>query len=133
MKELVVETEKLKHNLKTVREIVEKNNPETKIIAVIKGNGYGLGLVEYAQFLVDNGIDFLAVATVEEAIKLRQNGIKQDILMMSSTAVKEDIQVLIENNIILTIGSKEAGQAVEEIAKNLNQKVRVHLKIDTGR
>ena len=35
MKELVVETEKLKHNLKTVREIVEKNNPETKIIAVI--------------------------------------------------------------------------------------------------
>ena len=132
MKELVVETEKLKHNLKTVREIVEKNNPETKIIAVIKGNGYGLGLVEYEQFLGDNGIDFFAVATVEEAIKLRQNGIKQDILMMSSTSVKEDIQALVENNIILTIGSKDAGQAVEEIAKNLNQKVRVHLKIDTG-
>lgn len=132
MKELVIETEKLKHNLKTVRELVEKNNSQTKIIAVIKGNGYGLGLVEYAEFLADNGIDFFAVATVEEAIKLRQNGIKQEILMMSSTAVKEDVQALIENNIILTIGSKETGKAVEEIAQKLNKQVRVHLKIDTG-
>ena len=132
MKELVVETEKLKHNLKTVREIVEKNNLATKIIAVIKGNGYGLGLVEYAQFLADNGIDFFAVATVEEAIKLRENGIEQDILMMSSTAVKEDVQALIENNIILTIGSKDAGETVDAVAHELNQKVRVHLKIDTG-
>lgn len=132
MKALIVETQKLRDNLKIVREITEKNNKETKLIAVIKGNGYGLGLVEYAQFLADNGVDFFAVATVEEAVKLRENGIKQDILMMSSTAVKEDVQKLIENNIILTIGSKESGQIVEEVAQENNQKVRVHLKIDTG-
>ena len=66
MKELIVESSKLKHNLKIVREIIEKNNSKTKLIAVIKGNGYGLGLVQYAQFLVENGINFLAVATVEE-------------------------------------------------------------------
>lgn len=132
MKALVVEKKNLKHNLKIVRDIIEKNEKKAKIIAVIKGNGYGLGLVEYAQFLVDNGIDFFAVATVEEAIKLRENGIKQDILMMSSTAVKKDIEILIENKIILTIGSDEAGKAVDEIAKKMNQIVRVHLKIDTG-
>ena len=132
MKALVVETQKLRENLKIVREIIAKNDKETKLIAVIKGNGYGLGLVEYAQFLVDNGIEFLAVATVEEAIKLRENGIKQDILMMSSTAVKEDIEILIKNNIILTVGSKESGNAVEEIAKQMNKKVRVHIKVDTG-
>lgn len=129
MKTLVVETQKLRENLKIVREVVDK---ETKLIAVIKGNGYGLGLVEYAQFLIDNGIEILAVATVEEAIKLRENGIKQDILMMSSTAVKEDIETLINNNIILTIGSRESGNAVEEIAKQKNKKVRVHIKVDTG-
>jgi len=129
MKSLVVETQKLRENLKIVREIVAK---ETKLIAVIKGNGYGLGLVEYAQLLIDNGIEFLAVATVEEAIKLRESGIKQDILMMSSTAVKEDIEKLIQNNLILTIGSKESGQAVEEVAKLMNKKVRVHIKVDTG-
>lgn len=132
MKALVVERKNLKHNLKIVREMIEKDKEKVKIIAVIKGNGYGLGLVEYAQFLSDNGIDFFAVATVEEAIKLRKNGIKQDILMMSSTAIKKDIEILIENKIILTIGSKEAGKAVEEVAKQMNQKVRVHLKIDTG-
>lgn len=132
MKALVVERENLKHNLKIVREIIEKDEKKPQIIAVIKGNGYGLGLVEYAQFLADNGIDFFAVATVEEAIKLRENGIEQDILMMSSTAVKEDIEKLIQNKIILTIGSKEAGEVVEEVAHKMNQKVRTHLKIDTG-
>lgn len=132
MKALVVESKNLKHNLKIVREIIEKNKKETKIIAVIKGNGYGLGLVEYAQFLADNGIDFFAVATVEEAVKLRKSGIKKEILMMSSTAVKKDIEILIENEIILTIGSEGVGKAVDEIAQKMEQKVKVHLKIDTG-
>ena len=126
MKALVVETQNLKHNLKTVREIIEKNNKQTKIIAVIKGNGYGIGLVEYAEFLADNGIDFFAVATVEEAVKLREHGIKQDILMMSSTAVKKDIEILIQNEIILTIGSKEVGKAVDEVAQEINKKADVN-------
>ena len=121
MKTLVVEKQNLKHNLKIIKEITEKN--KTKIIAVIKGNGYGLGLVEYAEFLADNGIEIFAVATVEEAIKLRKNGIKQDILMMSSTAVKEDVEALVEN---------EAVEIAEEVAKSKNKKIRAHLKIDTG-
>lgn len=132
MKTLVVETEKIKHNLKIIKEIIGKKNKKTKLIAVIKGNGYGLGLIEYAQLLVDNGIETLAVATVEEAIKLRTGGIKQEILMMSSTAVKEDIEELIKNNITLTIGSKESGELVNKIAEETNQKVKVHIKIDTG-
>lgn len=130
MKTLVVEKQNLKHNLKIIKDITEKN--KTKIIAVIKGNGYGLGLVEYAEFLADNGIEIFAVATVEEAIKLRKNGIKQDILMMSSTAVKEDVETLVENDIIITIGSNEAVEVAEEVAKSKNKKIRAHLKIDTG-
>ena len=130
MKTLVVEKQNLKHNLKIIKGITEKN--KTKIIAVIKGNGYGLGLVEYAEFLADNGIEIFAVATVEEAIKLRKNGIKQDILMMSSTAVKEDVEALVENDIIITIGSNEAVEVAEEVAKSKNKKIRAHLKIDTG-
>lgn len=132
MKALVVETEKLKHNLKIIREIIEKKEEKTKIIAVIKGNGYGLGLCEYAQFLINNGIDLLAVATVEEALELRKSGIKQDILMMSSTAIKQDMELLIKNEIILTIGSSESGKMADEIAKKENKKVRAHIKIDTG-
>ena len=132
MKALVVEKENLKHNLKIVTDLINKDEKKPKLIAVVKGNGYGLGLVEYTNFLIDNGVDFFAVATVEEAVKLRESGIKQDILMMSSTAVKEDVEILIKNNIIVTVGSKEAGDAVEEVSQKLQVKAKVHLKIDTG-
>ena len=133
MKELLVEKDKIKHNLRVIKQIINEkkgSGKKVKIIAVVKGNGYRLGLVQYSKFLVDNGIQMLAVATVEEALELRKGGIKEDILMMSSTAVKSDVKKLLENDIILTIGSKEAGNVVNELAQN--KKARVHLKIDTG-
>ncbi len=134
MKALIIEKKDLKHNIKRIKEFINPDNNEKKreIIAVIKGNGYGLGLIEYAQNLIDNGISFLAVASTEEAIKLRQSGITEKILMLSSTADKEELKELIQNNIILTIGSKEAGIAANEVAESLNKHAQIHLKIDTG-
>lgn len=92
----------------------------------------GFGLVEYSKFLIDNGIEMLAVATTEDAIALREAGIKEDILIMSSTCIKEDVELLIQNNIILTVGSIEAIKLADELARKYNITIRAHLKIDTG-
>ena len=137
MNTLVIEKEDLRHNIEQIKEFVGKsgkndNGEPVKIIAVVKGNGYGLGLVEYTKFLIDNGISFFAVATIEEAIQLRKAGIKEEILMLSSTAIKEDVETLVQNNIIITIGSKADVEIADEIGKEQNKKIKAHLKIDTG-
>lgn len=134
MKALIIEKKDLKHNIARIKEFInpDNNKKRVEVIAVIKGNGYGLGLIEYAEMLIDNGISFLAVASAEEAIKLRKGGIKEKILMLSSVANLQEAQELIQNNIILTIGSKEAGMVANEVAKKLNKEVQIHLKIDTG-
>lgn len=135
MKALVIEKKDLIHNVKAIKEVARKNGKsdngkDYQIIAVVKGNGYGLGLIEYSELLINQGINFLAVSTVEEAILLRKSGIKVDILLLSSICDKSEIKELIDNDIILTIGSIQAA----EIANNCDtdKKIRVHIKIDTG-
>ena len=137
MKSLVINKEDLKHNIRIIKNIVKEtgrqdNHKPIKLIAVVKGNGYGLGLIQYSKFLIDNGVDFLAVATVEEAIALREAKLQARILLLSSTAIKKEVELLIDNDIILTLGSKEAVEMAKSVAKLKQKKVQAHIKIDTG-
>lgn len=137
MKSLVINKEDLKHNIRIIKNIVKEtgrqdNHKPIKLIAVVKGNGYGLGLIPYSKFLIDNGVDFLAVATVEEAIALREAKLQARILLLSSTAIKKEVELLIDNDIILTLGSKEAVEMAKSVAKSKQKKVQAHIKIDTG-
>ena len=127
MKKIVIEKEDLKENINKIKE-----NTKSKIIAVVKSNGYGLGLIEYSKILIEEEIETFAVATVEEAVSLRKSNQDIEIIMLSSTAVYEDIQILIQNNITLTIGSNKDVEVINDICKKENKKAKAHIKIDTG-
>ncbi len=137
MKAVVVQKEDLRYNIEKIKEFAKTNLPDdngnnVKIIAVVKCNGYGLDMVKYAKFLKDNGINFFAVSDIDDAIKLRKEGIEDKILMLSSTAIEQEVKELVENNIIITIGSKEAAEIADKVGEALKCKVKAHLKIDTG-
>ena len=133
MKQLVVNREDLKHNINQIRNYAEstaKENPYT-IIGVVKGNGYGMDLVEYATFLTNNGIEYLAVATIEEALQLAQEKITSNIFLLSTLNVKEDAKTAVEHGIILTIDSLESAKNVIELAQE-GYNIKIHIKVDTG-
>ena len=133
MKQLIINRNDLEHNIKRVKTYVREisQNDDYKIIAIVKGNGYGLGLKQYSQILVENGIEYLAVATIEEALMLSKEKMCKNILMLSPIYDKKDLEEAIKNNIIITIDSKESVKLVNELAtKGYN--IRTHIKIDTG-
>lgn len=129
MNTLIINKNDLRHNIDTIKKQINSDN--YTIIGVVKGNGYGLGIKEYSDFLIDNGINMLAVATNFEAVKLRKYNKNAYILNMSSTSIKEEVQELVDNNIIITIGSKDSAEIANEIAKT-GKTIRAHIKIDTG-
>lgn len=128
MKKLEINIDDLKYNLNLIKEYAQ----ETQIIAVVKANGMGLDIIKYSKFLIDNGIQILAVATVDEAEILVKSKIDAKILMLSEVYLEEEIEFLIKNNIILTIGSLESKNKIEKISEKINKNVEAHIKIDTG-
>jgi len=133
MKKVVISNKDLKNNLKVIRSDLaykDDNGNKVRIIAVVKDNGMGLGLIEYSKFLINNGIDFLAVATSVEAIKLRTARITCDILMMTPVNTKSELVKLIENDIILTIDNEKQIEICEKM--DTNKEIKAHVKIDTG-
>ncbi|MBP3285265.1 MAG: alanine racemase [Clostridia bacterium] len=127
MKKLVIEKEKIVRNIQKLKSITNST-----IIATLKNNGYGLGLDEFPKLLAECGIDYFAVATLKEAITLRENGITNKIMMLHSTAIREELLALIEYNILPAVGSFSALNAIYEIAKANNIMLEIQLKIDTG-
>ena len=77
-----IDINRLIHNVRTIRQIVPKH---TMLLAAVKADAYGHGSVEVARTLLENGADILGVALCEEGVKLRKNGIKAPILVMSYT------------------------------------------------
>jgi len=130
MSVLLINKNVLKDNIEHLKNISLKTN--CKIIAVVKGNGYGIGLEEYARYLLEEDIDFFAVSSVEEAITLRNISPSCKVLLLTPIRETKELELLIKNNIILTVDSKEMCNVIEALCIELGKTVKVHVKIDTG-
>lgn len=136
MSQIIIEKEKLQHNIEVIKEKIkdkkdDQGNP-LRIIAVLKGNAYGMDSKIVAEKLLNNNIDFFAVTEVDEAVYLRNEGFKNEILVLNVTSVTEDLEKIIEHDLIATIGSKESAEKLNQLAKQKCKIVKCHLKIDTG-
>lgn len=116
------------YNYNAIKNSVNKN---TKIICVIKADGYGHGAVPLAHEYQKLGADWFAVSNIEEAMQLRQNDITLPILILGYTPERM-VNILAENNISQTIYSTEYGKKIAENAKKIGVTVNIHIKIDTG-
>jgi alanine racemase len=104
---------------------------KVKIMGVVKANAYGHGACHVAKVLVENGVCYLGVATIEEALELRECGINIPILVFGYTPLTQ-AEELIVNNITQTVFDINYVEDLEKIALNVGKKAKVHVKIDTG-
>ena len=127
-----IDVKKLNDNLDCIqRHLYKKDERKIPIMAIIKANAYGHGLVEIARTLEQRQIDYLGVAFLEEGIELRQNGITLPILVLGGI-LGEQIPQFVNNNLTLTASSVEKFQQIEAYCKKYDTTAKVHLKIDTG-
>lgn len=125
----VIDLTAAKHNIKSLYNHMDKPVP---IMCVIKANGYGHGAVALAKTYEEmNEVCGYAVATAEEAMELRNSGINKLILILGAT-FEEDYELLIDNDISLTVFDEKSALGMSLAAKNLNKTAKVHIKVDTG-
>jgi alanine racemase len=128
-----VDLEVLKANYRAIGEHLKRERPTSPpgVISVVKANAYGHGAAQVGRALEDAGADLLACADIEEGATLRAAGVRADILIFGALSVS-DLDGLFDCRLTPTISSPGAARAVQAAAARYKQRVRYHLKIDTG-
>ena len=129
MKNLVIDRRAIKNNLQAIKE----RSDGAEIYADLSGNACGMGLLETATLLRDEGIHSFAVSDPKDAALLRSNGFISDrIMMLRSTADPDELSELIDLGVICTAGSYDSAVAINGIAETRKTVAEIQIKIDTG-
>ena len=125
---LEVDLEAIRYNLRALRGLI---GPRVKIMAVIKANGYGHGIIQAAKTAMEGGAQQLGVAMLQEALELRKANIACPILVLGCS-LPEMAHDIIHNRLTQTVSSVQTGKALSEAACSLGKTAYVHIKVDTG-
>lgn len=123
-----VDLKALEHN---VQEISQHLKPGCQLMAMVKANAYGHGVIPVAKRVLEAGASWLAVATVDEALQLVEDGISAPTLVLGYIEPAH-ATVVVEHNLRATVFSREQAAALGAAAINLGKTARIHLKVDTG-
>ena len=117
----------LEHNYRALRACA----PDSKFLGVVKANAYGHGAVPVARKLEELGADYLSVACLNEAMELRQAGIRMPILILGATP-EELAGLVVDYDVTQTVFTPGLAQALSQAAGVQGRRAKIHVKVDTG-
>jgi len=123
-----IDLDALSFNLNQIRSLVGK---EKKILAVVKANAYGHGIVPIARELDSLGVDSFGVAFLEEGIQLRKAGVQKPIILLGGI-FSSQIESVFAFNLTPVVYDLRLARFIEDEGKRQQKKLPVHIKIDTG-
>ena len=123
-----IDLDAIKNNMQIIRSRTNKN---AKVMAIVKADAYGHGVVQVAKTMLEGGADCFGVACVDEAMQLRQSGFDVPLLVLGAFFQSEISQV-INYDITTTVFDINSAKMLSDAALKLNKKAKVHIKLDTG-
>jgi alanine racemase len=117
----------IRHNFRVLRKLAGK----AKILAVIKADAYGHGMIPVAKVLVREKVDFIGLSNLTEGIALRKAGIKTPVLLFETT-LAEQAKGIVDYSLTPTVCTYELAAALNRRARKRGRVVDIHVKVDTG-
>ena len=117
----------LKHNFNALKNLAGTS----KMMGVVKADGYGHGAVEIARELAVLGVDYLAVATLDEAVQLREADITLPILILGYTPA-DHIDYCLDYGITPTVYTRDVARKCSDYGEKTHGKANIHIKVETG-
>ena len=129
MKRLVIDSKAVVKNLEAMR----RHAKDAAMYAVLMGDAYGAGLERMALLLRDHGVTRFAISEPAEAVALRKAGlVEEELLMLRSTVNRDELETLMDLGVVCSVGSAEAGMALNALAESRSTIAEAHVQIDSG-
>lgn len=126
---IIIDLQALEHNLNQVKKLVDS---KARIMGIVKSDAYGHGLLPVSRVLEKNGVDYLGVAHLYEALVLRKDGVRLPIAVLCGIRTREEAKEVVENDLTPVLFDLTVVEALAEESSRRGKRTHVQLKVDTG-
>ena len=123
-----IDSSALTHNIHQFRKLI---GTKKKLLATVKANAYGHGILDVSNIVLKAGTDWLGVHSLEEGLLLRSSGLSCPVLVVGYVAL-EDLREAVLQDLRLTVYNVETIDRLAQVSKELRKQVLLHVKIETG-